>query len=235
MRDDQTSLPTLCDAATPDDLHSVRQVLTSIDPSIVFPEGKVNCLIEEYRRYRELLGLSSISSLGEIVGRHVYESVLAAVLAKKCLQGNSREICDLGTGNGFPGLVIAAMLPETSVTLVESSTKRAAYLATCIAAMQMQNVQVVNLHLTKPAKEISNRFDVITHRAFSKIERVTKLAEAIGRDDYSIIGFASELATGSETESALGSSGYIISDAIRFRTLSGGYSFVYAACKLKLD
>ena len=55
----------------------------------------------------------------------------------------ARRIADLGSGAGFPGLVLAAALPSADVALVESSRRKCAFLARAIATMGAKNVRVV--------------------------------------------------------------------------------------------
>ena len=55
----------------------------------------------------------------------------------------ARRIADLGSGAGFPGLVLAAALPQAEVALVESSRRKCAFLARARAVMELQNVTVV--------------------------------------------------------------------------------------------
>src|SRR5207244_4805958 len=57
----------------------------------------------------------------------------------------ARRIADLGAGAGFPGLVLAAALPDAHVALVESAGRKCAWLERAIAAMGLVNAQAVNV------------------------------------------------------------------------------------------
>jgi 16S rRNA G527 N7-methylase RsmG len=58
----------------------------------------------------------------------------------------ARQIVDIGSGLGFPGLVLASMVPTASFTLVEAKEERCAFLRRAVAAMALTNVEVINSH-----------------------------------------------------------------------------------------
>ncbi len=82
----------------------------------------------------------------------------------------AKSIVDLGSGAGFPGLVIAAMRPDAKVTLIESTGKKAAFLQAVGAAMELANLKVI------PARIESVKLpappDVITARALARLDKL---------------------------------------------------------------
>ena len=68
--------------------------------------------------------LVSKNSLAELWRRHFWDSAQLAPL----VPAEARTLADLGSGAGFPGLVLAAMLPEVAVTLFEATAKKCAFL-----------------------------------------------------------------------------------------------------------
>ena len=93
------------------------------------------------RRHAELLAASPVrtTSVSEeaAVTRHYAESLEAYRLAGAPGEG---VVVDVGSGGGFPGLVIAAVAPEATVHLVEARRKRAALLAEFAEALGLANV-----------------------------------------------------------------------------------------------
>ena len=85
----------------------------------------------------------------------------------------SGDWLDLGTGAGFPGLVIAAMRPEASVKIVESRRKRVEFLQNVGAALGLSNAKVLGSRL-----EVINSFaaSVISARAFAPLPKLLDLA-----------------------------------------------------------
>jgi 16S rRNA (guanine(527)-N(7))-methyltransferase RsmG len=74
------------------------------------------------------------------------------------------EVADLGTGAGFPGLVLAAALPQARVTLVEKDGRRSRFLRDCVEAMSLSNVEVVECSVEDWTAGQQGRFDLVTSR-----------------------------------------------------------------------
>jgi 16S rRNA (guanine527-N7)-methyltransferase len=110
------------------------------------------------------IGFHIIDSLGPLTFSHGEE------LLREAFRAGSR-VLDLGSGAGFPGLVLAAACPAM-FTLIESRRKRASFLAIAAAEMGLKNV-VVELRRLRPDGARSNAqaayssFDVVTARAFA--------------------------------------------------------------------
>jgi 16S rRNA (guanine527-N7)-methyltransferase len=92
---------------------------------------------------------------------------------------SAKSLTDLGSGAGFPGLVLAAMGERRglAVTLVESTGKKAAFLSAAAAAMGLSNVRVIpaRIESLKAAKP-----DVITARALASLSKLCLHAYEIG-------------------------------------------------------
>lgn len=72
------------------------------------------------------------------------------------------EIVDVGSGAGFPGLVLAILFPKRKITLLDRMTRRTAFLFSAAKRLLLDNVSVLNCDI----KEVKRRFDIITSRAF---------------------------------------------------------------------
>ena len=100
---------------------------------------------------------------------HVIDSLMPAVLARdesSTLEGQfakGRKILDLGSGAGFPGLVLAAAF-AADFTLVESRRKRASFLQVAVADMRLNNVTIEGSRAEEIGLE--GQYDLVTARAF---------------------------------------------------------------------
>ena len=113
--------------------------------------------------------LVSRASLDQLWRRHMWDS---AQLARH-IPESARTLADLGSGAGFPGLVLAAMLPDQlAVTLFEATGKKCAFLNAAAAAMGL-GVRVVQARMEEAPPE---RFDVVTSRACAPLPRLLGLA-----------------------------------------------------------
>lgn len=116
---------------------------------------------EELRRWADRLDLVGPGAAVEIVERH-YAEALAAL---PWLPMVPARLVDLGSGAGFPGLVLAAARPDLEVTLVEPRERRAAFLSAAARKMRLA-VRVVNARVeAKISPDIPSEIDVLTVRA----------------------------------------------------------------------
>lgn len=120
--------------------------------------------------------LVSAASLGEVWRRHIVDS---AQLLTRVPRGTSPWL-DLGTGAGFPGLVIAALRPECEVLLVESRKRRIEWLTRAAADLQLAHVQV---HGARLEDVPSRHAAVISARAFAPLDRLLELSARFSTSD----------------------------------------------------
>jgi len=90
-----------------------------------------------------------------------------------------KTLMDIGTGAGFPGMILAFALPDTHVTLVEPLVKRASFLQFIKADLNLSNVTVVKKRVEQMEPQI---FELITSRAVTDTKMLLKLSEAF-RDE----------------------------------------------------
>ena len=95
------------------------------------------------------------------------------------------SLMDIGTGAGFPGMILAFGLPQTQVTLVEPLTKRASFLQFIKADLGLDNVTVVKKRVENMEPKV---FDMITSRAVTDTKMLLKLSENF-RDENSKLLF----------------------------------------------
>lgn len=126
--------------------------------------------------------LISRSTIEERWDRHYRDSAQLYGL----LPADARTLVDLGSGAGFPGLVLAAMGAARGlhVALVESTGKKAAFLDAAIRAMSLQNARVIqqrieNITISPP--------DVVTARALAQLERLLAYAAGFAKENSVLI------------------------------------------------
>ncbi len=111
------------------------------------------------KQWNQRVNLTAIRESRKIVERHFGESLFLAVNLPE-----AKTVVDVGSGAGFPGLPLAVARPETTVTLVESITKKAVFLKE--AGRELGNVRVLRAR----AGEVDERFDWAVCRAVSPAE-----------------------------------------------------------------
>lgn len=116
---------------------------------------------------------------------HVADSL--AGLAVTALR-EAATIADLGSGGGFPGLVLAAALPESRITLVESVGKKCRFLERTAEAAGLRNVTVVNARAEAWWDGIGSQ-DVVTARALAPLNVVVEYAAPLLVDGGSLVAW----------------------------------------------
>jgi len=136
-------------------------------------ETLVAMLVEENLQQN----LVSASSLDHVWLRHIVDS---AQLLPHVPRETSTPWLDLGTGAGFPGLVIAALRPECQVVMVESRARRIEWLDRARIAMGLENARVVGQRL-----ELVESFpvNVISARAFAPLEKLLTISSRFSTSD----------------------------------------------------
>jgi 16S rRNA (guanine527-N7)-methyltransferase len=109
---------------------------------------------------------------------HVEDSLTGLEVAE--LQDASR-IADLGSGAGFPGLVLAVMLPDASVDMIDSIGKKTAFIARAAAEADIPNAHSITARAEDVARDESAResYDVVTARAVGRLSTLAELASPL--------------------------------------------------------
>lgn len=136
-------------------------------------EQLIALLVEENARQN----LVAAASLPLVWQRHIADS---AQLLPHVPRETSSPWLDLGTGAGFPGLVIAALRPDCEVVMVESRARRIEWLERARLALGLERARVVGARL----EQIETRpFRVISARAFAPLVRLLDLSARFSTKD----------------------------------------------------
>jgi 16S rRNA (guanine527-N7)-methyltransferase len=154
--------------------------MTDIPPSAADvsrgTDPRLAALLVEFRKWAARINLVAPSTLAELEERHVADS--AQVLGFARLQhGGLRRVIDLGSGGGFPGLVIAIQLAETpgaEVHLVEAVAKKCAFLRHAVRALDLPAV-VHNGRIEQVLPGLPQP-DIVTARALAPLPLLLSLA-----------------------------------------------------------
>jgi 16S rRNA (guanine527-N7)-methyltransferase len=152
--------------------------LESLAPYNVSRESldRLQVLVRLLLDWQKHINLIAPSTIPDIWNRHVIDSLQLVPL----LPPGTKAIADLGSGAGFPGLILAATQPAT-VHMYESNAKKAAFLNE--ALRQMKCAAVVHRERLEPlhAQAAMPHVDVVTARAFAALPLLLNLAEPFMR------------------------------------------------------
>jgi 16S rRNA (guanine527-N7)-methyltransferase len=123
------------------------------------------------------ISLTAVDDPARAVDVHVADSLVALDVPQV---RSARAIADLGSGGGFPGLVLAAALPEAHVTLVESVGKKCAHLEATADGAGLGNVDVVNARAEDWYAGAGTQ-DLVTARAVASLPVLVEYASPLLR------------------------------------------------------
>ena len=149
---------------------AARSWLTGLSEWDGAAESRLELLAAMLAEENQRQNLVSAASLEAVWLRHILDS---AQLLSYVPRETSSPWLDLGTGAGFPGLVIAALRPEIEMVMVESRARRAEWLERARTAMGLDNASVTALTLEKVP---SRPFCVISARAFAPLPKLLTLS-----------------------------------------------------------
>ncbi len=135
---------------------------------IKLDEEKLNKLEKFYNlliEWNEKINLTRITSKEDVYLKHFYDSL---TLTKVIDLNKVKTLCDVGTGAGFPGIVIKIVYPHLKITLIDSLNKRVNYLNTIIKDLELKNINAIHAR----GEDYKGKFDVVTSRAVANIEKL---------------------------------------------------------------
>jgi 16S rRNA (guanine527-N7)-methyltransferase len=165
--------------------------------------------LDRVTRYAGLLagpgverGLIGPRETARLWGRHLMNCAAVAELVP-----DRSSVIDLGSGAGLPGIVLAMLLPDSPVILLEPLARRAAFLDECVQQLALENAKVRRAR----AEEMAGRLvaDVVTARAVAPMDRLAGLALGLVRPGGLVLavkgaGAEQELAAAAPVLSRLG-------------------------------
>ena len=123
--------------------------------------------------YNKKFNLTAIKSDEEIYLKHFYDSL--TLIKAYSLNGNLK-LLDIGTGAGFPGLVLKIFYPDLELTLLDSNHKKIAFLEVVIKELNLKNVTCINSRAENLPKTYREYFDIVTSRAVAHLRILLELS-----------------------------------------------------------
>lgn len=135
---------------------------------IFLTEDQLNKLDKFYNlliEWNEKINLTRITEEKEVYLKHFYDSL---TISKVVNLKEKETLCDVGTGAGFPGIVLKIVYPNLKVTLVDSLLKRVNYLNAIIKDLELEDIKAIHSR----GEDFKGNFDVVTARAVANIEKL---------------------------------------------------------------
>ena len=121
-------------------------------------------LIEENKKYN----LTAITEKDAIYLKHFYDSLTIS----KIIDLSNQHLCDIGTGAGFPGIVLKIAYPCLKVALVEATEKKCIFLKKIINKLDLKDIEVINERAEIYSKRQREKYDIVTSRAVAPLKHL---------------------------------------------------------------
>ncbi|SFG75953.1 16S rRNA (guanine527-N7)-methyltransferase [Actinopolymorpha cephalotaxi] len=192
-------------SSKPESKASASDVSRETTPTAVAPDSPPSAeqvfgeRLPVVRRYAELLagpgterGLLGPREVPRLWDRHLLNcGVLAGMVPMNA------TVCDIGSGAGLPGIVLAITRPDLRITLLEPLLRRAAFLSEVAEELDLAGVTVVR----ERAEDHRGSYDVVTARAVAPLSRLARVALGLCRPGGSVLAMKGDRA-GTELEEA---------------------------------
>lgn len=136
------------------DIHLTEEQLDKLDKFY-------HLLIE----WNQKINLTRITEKKEVYLKHFYDSL---TITKVVDLNKVDTLCDVGTGAGFPGIVLKICYPSPKITLLDSLLKRVNYLNEIIKELELNDIKAIHTR----GEDYHEKFDVVTARAVANIEKL---------------------------------------------------------------
>ena len=140
---------------------------------IILTENQKKQLEEYYNfliEYNHKTNLTRITKKEEVYLKHFYDSL---TIFKIINLKQELTVIDIGTGAGFPGLVLKIVFPNLKVTLLDSLGKRIDFLNIVIKKLKLKNIETIHARIEDYKDK---KFDIVTSRAVARINLLLEMA-----------------------------------------------------------
>lgn len=122
--------------------------------------------------WNEKMNLTRITEKEEVYLKHFYDSL---TLSKVIDLKKDLTLCDVGSGAGFPGIVLKIVFPNLKITLIDSLQKRVNYLNEIIKDLKLNNIEAIHNRAESYARNNREKYDIVTARAVANLKILSEL------------------------------------------------------------
>lgn len=175
--------------------------------------NQLNKYFELLIEYNKVMNLTGITSKDEVYLKHFYDSL---TICKIIDLNNVESLCDIGTGAGFPGLVLKIVFPNLRITLIDSLNKRINFLNKVIEELNLNDVSAIHCRVEEYAIINREMYDVVTARAVASTNILLEYSIPIVKVNGYFIPMKGKVDNEPSYENAMQKLGVILDEKIEF-------------------
>ena len=126
--------------------------------------------------YNKKMNLTAITDKEDVYLKHFYDCL---TISKIIDLNKENTLCDLGSGAGFPGLVLKIFYPHLSITLVDSLEKRIKFLKEVIKELNLHFIEAVHDRIEEYSVKNIEEYDVVTARAVTNLSALLEMGSPL--------------------------------------------------------
>ncbi len=168
---------------------AISELNISYEPTML---TKLAIYYQELVKYNENVNLTAITEEGEVYLKHFYDSL---TITKVIDLNKVNNLLDIGSGAGFPGVVLKIFFPHLKLTLIDSNNKKTTFLKYITEKLELSDVQIINDRVENYAKNNLNKYDLVVARAVTNLNVLVELSLPLVKKDGFLVamkGRASE-------------------------------------------
>lgn len=149
--------------------------------NISLDDNQINQLEEYYKmliEWNEKINLTSITEYDEVLKKHYLDSCALSLFFDNynCFENKDFSLIDIGTGAGFPGLVLKILYPNSNIMLLDSLNKRINFLDEVIDRLSLSKITTVHSRSEDLAhnEDFREKFDFAVSRAVSNLSTLSE-------------------------------------------------------------
>ena len=124
--------------------------------------------VQLLQKWNQTYNLTAIEDIDKIISKHIFDSLSVV----KYLKG--KNIIDVGSGAGLPGIPLAVVCRDKQFTLLDSNAKKTRFIQQAVIDLRLKNVQAVHLRVEDfpPNRPMKKAFSTLVSRAFANSDKL---------------------------------------------------------------
>ena len=145
--------------------------------------NKLEIIYDTMIETNKTMNLTRITDKEEVYIKHFYDSL---TLAKIYDLSKAKTLCDVGTGAGFPGLILKIFYPNLKITLIDALQKRVNYLNNLIEKLNLKDIKAYHIRAEDLIKQ-GKKYDIVTARAVASLPKLLSWTMPLVNDKGSFL------------------------------------------------